>query len=431
MATSRRVPLALLRPGVAITEAIADPNWPRVRLLGAGVKMTQAFIDGLRRRGVTSIIMASHDIAILRAFTPQGRRTKVPPAHPYSQSAKINDYTAQFDDSLKDQPTPKLEPSEHPFAGQIETPVDCTYADGLPTEWATKNNDQVDSVCEFYQATVDRRTCDVGPLFAAVQAIVEHIAEDKDALVCLASTPYDSDYPSRHGLHLASVAMSIGVELGLDEPQLIDLGMGCLIHDVGMQSVGLRLFENKSTLSPIQLDCLADHPVEALEIACEYGANVSEASKLVAYQIHERGDGSGYPRGWTADRIHPLAKIAGVADTYVGMLTDRRHRVAIQGYHVILHLLSEMRARKFDPHVIRALINACSLYPLGSMVSLNNECVGRVIRSGGDRFVEPTIEMWHADHCDREPVIINLRHEPTIRITGSISADRMPLLRAA
>ena len=289
-----------------------------------------------------------------------------------------------------------------------------------------QNNDQVDSVCEFYQVTVDRRTCDAGPLLAAVQAIVDHIAGDKDALVCFASTSYDSDYPSRHGLHLASVAMSIGVELGLEEPQLIDLGMGCLIHDVGMQSAGLRLFENKSTLSPIQLDRLADHPVESLEIACEYGANVSEASKLVAYQISERGDGSGYPRGWTADRIHLLAKIAGVADAYVGMLTDRKHRVAVQGYHAMLHLLSEMRERKFDPHVIRSLINACSLYPLGSMVSLNNECVGRVIRSGGDRFVEPTIEMWHADHRDRESVIINLRDEPTIRITGQFPLTECP-----
>lgn len=138
MATSRRVPLPLLRPGFAVMEGIADPNSPRVRSLGSRVKMTQSFIDGLRRRGVTSFIMASHDIAVLRAFTPQGRRTKVPPAHQCSQSAKINDYTEQFDDTLTDQSTPKLEPSKHLFAGQIETPVDDAYADGLPAEWATK-----------------------------------------------------------------------------------------------------------------------------------------------------------------------------------------------------------------------------------------------------------------------------------------------------
>lgn len=431
MLTSKRVPLDLLRPGVAVTTPIADPEKPRVRLLGAGMVMTEAFIDGLRRRGVDTVILAQHDIAILRAFTSQGRRTSVPPAHRYERSAEVNDYSEEFDETLNRQTVEAIGPSTTPFASQIETPADCTYADGLQDQWATNNNKQVDSVSEFYQATVDRRMCDAGPLRLAVQNIVEQIAIDKDALVCMASTPHESDYPSRHGLHLAGVAMSIGTELGLDETELVDLGLGCLIHDVGMHAVGLRLFENKSTLSPSQLRRLADHPVRALEIACEYGDRISEASKLVAYQLHERGDGSGYPRGWTAEKIHPLAKIAAVADAYVGMLTNRKHRVAIQGYHVMVHLLSDMRQRKFDPRVVRALLNASSMYPLGSMVSLNNECIGRVIRSGGDRFVEPTIEMWHPNYRDRQPVIVNLREEPLIRITGSLAADQVPARRVA
>ncbi len=431
MATSKRVPLDLLRPGVTVTTAIADPESPRVRLLGAGMVLTETFIAALKRRGVETIILAQHDIAILRSFTSQGRRTRVPPAHRYQRSTEVNDYSEEFDESLKEQSAETIGPCPIPFASQIETPADCTYADGLQDQWATANNDQVDAVSDFFQTTVDRRMCDGGPLRAAVENIVEQIAVDKDALVCMASTPHDSDYPSRHGLHLAGVAMSIGVELGLDESELINLGIGCLIHDVGMHAVGLGLFEHKTTLSAAMLTRLADHPVRALEIACEYGDHISEASQLVAYQMHERGDGSGYPRGWTADQIHPLAKIAAVADAYVGMLTNRKHRVAIQGYHVMLHLLSDMREKKFDPHVVRALLNASSMYPLGSIVSLNNDCIGRVIRSGGERFVEPTIEMWHPDYRDRKPAIVNLREEQSIRIAGSLGSDQIPMRRVA
>ena len=431
MATSKRVPLDLLRPGVPITAAIADPNSPRVRLLGSGMVMTESFIEGLRKRGVESVILCNTDIAVLKAFTSQGRRTRVPPAHQYQKSSEVNDYTEDYDDSLKEHSSPPIEPSQIPFVSQIETPTDCSISVDMQTEWAVQNNERVNDVDQFFDATVERRMCDAGPLRKAAQAIVDQLAEDKDALVCMASTPYESDYPSRHGIHLAGIAMATGVELGLDETQLIDLGVGCLIHDVGMKAVGLGMFAGSSTLSPSQLKRLANHPVRALEVACEYGENVSEASKLVAYQIHERCDGSGYPRGWTAEQIHPLAKIAAVADAYVGMLTTRKHRVAIQGYYVMAQLLSDMRQRKFDAHVIRALLNAASLYPLGSLVSLSNECIGRVIRSGGERFVEPTVEMWHPDHPDRTPAVVNLRHEQSIRIAGSIPADDSNIRRAA
>jgi HD-GYP domain-containing protein (c-di-GMP phosphodiesterase class II) len=393
--------------------------------------MTEEFLSALRRRGVTSVILSNSDIAVLSAFTAQGRRTKVPPAHQYERSLEVNEYSENLDDTLKDQGAPALEKSAEPLADQIDTPTDCPYADGLQNEWALKNNEQVHSVGEFFNQTLESGSRDVGPLHHAVERIIHQISEDKDALICLSSTAHDTEYPSRHGIHLAGVAMTIGVEMGLGESALIDLGVGCLIHDIGMQEIGLRLFENKSTLSSIQLTRLADHPVKALKVACEYGDVLSKASKTVAYQIHERNDGSGYPRGWTADRIHPLAKIAAVADSYVGMLANRKHRLAIQGYHVIAHLLADMKDGKFDPHVIRALLNVSSLYPLGSMVTLNNECVGRVIRSGRDRFVEPTIEMWHKDYQDRAPTIVNLKQEPTIRITGTMPVDAAVVRRAA
>ncbi len=431
MPISKRVPLEMLRPGVTLSSPIVHPNSPRVKLLGAGVVLTEGFIEALRKRGVDSLIVSEADIALLTAFTSQGRRRKVPAAPHYARSSEINEYSEYFDKQLKANPSPQIQTAEQPFAADIDTPADCGYADGLQYEWAVQNNQHVDVVSRFLEETVNDGDCDIGPLHQATCRIVRQIAEDKDALVCLSSTPHESAYPSRHGLHVAGVAMTIGVELGLDRQGLIDLGIGCMIHDVGMQAVGLRIFQNNKPLSSLQVNRLADHPVRALKLACNQGDHISELSKFVAYQIHERNDGSGYPRGWTGDRIHPLAKIAGVADAYVGMLTNRKHRLAIQGYHVMAHLLADMKAGKFDSRVIRALLNACSLYPLGSLVKLNNECVGRVIRSGRERFVEPTIEMWPSDAPDQTPAIVNLRHESKIRITGSMSSDAMLPRRAA
>lgn len=421
----KRVPLSTLRPGAILMAPILDPLDQRIKLLSQGTEITPSFISRLALRGVNSVILSQRDIAILNAFSPQGRRIKVPPAHHYVQSHDVNDYSEAIDKRIESSDSLTVTPSETPLAVQIHKPHDCAYANGLQAAWAQDANQQIESVSNFLDDTVEKGSKEVGPLHQTCLDLLDRIAEDQDALVCLASTPYESDYPSRHGVHVTAVALSIGVKMGLDRPNLINLGVGCLIHDVGMRSVGLPMFNTDKVLSQGQLKRLSDHPVKAIAIAGQYGDAISEVSQLVSYQIHERLDGTGYPRGRTGDQIHPLAKIAAVSDAFVGMLSKRKHRLAIQGYYVMAKLLDEVKDRKFDARVMRALLHVASLYPLGSFITLDNGCLGRVIRSGDEEFLRPTIEMWQKDHIGNEPAIVNLRHEPSIRITGSIPASRV------
>jgi HD-GYP domain-containing protein (c-di-GMP phosphodiesterase class II) len=222
------------------------------------------------------------------------------------------------------------------------------------------------------------------------------------------------------------MAMARGVELGLDYSNLIELGIGCLIHDVGMQQVGLEWFQSKTTVSARAIEKLADHPVHALEVAASLGDTISDAAKLVAYQIHERLDGSGYPRGYKAGEIHMLAKIAAVADEFVALVAPRPHRLAVQGYYAIKHILDGTKQGKFDPRVVRVLLQTTGLFPIGSFVELTNDQIGRVIRTGGALFDKPTIEMWPASDLDSKPAIVNLQEDDAIQIVRTL-----PLPRAA
>lgn len=121
----------------------------------------------------------------------------------------------------------------------------------------------------------------------------------------------------RHSIHVATIAMAIAVEMGLSRDQIVDLGIGCLVHDMGMQTTGAKMFQTKSKLSRTALGYLADHPVHAAELAGQLGDTISNPTKLVAYQMHERGDGSGYPRGLQAPQIHTLSR-CGVETTSRG-----------------------------------------------------------------------------------------------------------------
>ncbi|EMI15804.1 metal dependent phosphohydrolase [Rhodopirellula maiorica SM1] len=423
MSKFRKVSANLLIPGVKLTSAIPDPENARVRLLGEGMEITTDLIQRLQQRGVKSLLLSEKDIAILNAFTPQGRAVKVPPPPAYVKSSTINEQTLILDQQLKAGHDSVVE-DVLPFAKRTRKPQNCSYEPGMANQWASETSDSIDSINEIFDETLATHDGSVGPLHATCQDILRRMTEDIDALVCMACSPFETEYPARHGVHLATMSMAIGSQMGLDEALLIELGVGCLVHDIGMKAIGTGMFSSNHPLSAGMLKRLADHPVRGAEVIGRFGEQVSIASKMVAYQIHERCDGSGYPRGRLGDAIHPLAKIACVADAFIGMMSTRPHRLAIQGYHALVQLLEQMKQGKFDATVMRALLELTSLYPLGSFVELSNDKLGRVIRSGGSTFDRPTIEMWDTPNRISPPTVLNLQQDHTIRIVRSIATPK-------
>lgn len=425
MAKFKRISIDLVPVGSVLKAPIGDPSNPQIKLLAEGVGVSQAFIDKLKSRGIGEVVISTRDIALLKAFEPQGRAKKVPPTPSYVQSVCVNDASKDIDKAVHGGAELTVGEIEDPFSSTISKPKNCGYNDGLPQQWAEDSDEQIEVLIEIFDETCGGEvSATAASLREQCEDILDRVQEDQDALVCQAASPYSSEYPSRHALHLTSMAMAIGIEIGLDHANLIDLGIGCLIHDIGMKQIGLEQFDEKSTISPKGLQTLADHPVASVGILGQVGEEISVNSRLVAYQLHERLDGSGYPRGRKGNHIHDLAKIAAVADAFVGMVSPRPHRLGIQGYFAIKQILDEMKQGKFDPKVVRALLHATSLYPLGSFVELTNEHIGRVIRSAGPSFDQPTIEMWPANQLDSKPAIVDLTEEPSIQIAGSIAAPK-------
>ncbi|MFK8112314.1 MAG: HD-GYP domain-containing protein [Rubripirellula sp.] len=424
MAKFKRVPLDSVVAGSVLNAPIADPANSGVKLLTAGIPITEEFIQKLRSRGISEVVISQRDLATMHAFNSRGRARQVPAAPTYVQSILVNDATKNIDQQVHDGRPMSFGEITEPLSAVIQRPTDCVYPTGLQQEWAGSQDTQIDAIGSFYEDT-DERGSSVATLRETCESILKRIGDDLDALVCLAGSPAESEYPSRHSIHLASMAMAIGVESDLDHAHLIDLGMGCLIHDIGMQQVGITQFQSKQKITNTALQKLADHPVLSIQVAAKFGSELSDHAKMVAYQIHERLDGSGYPRGRKADQIHQLAKIAAVADVFVALTAPRPHRLGIQGYYAIKQILEDVKMGKLDPHAVRSLLQATSLFPIGSFVELTNDHIGRVIRTGGSNFDKPTIEMWAADGLDGKPTVINLKNETSIQIRAAIASPKV------
>jgi HD-GYP domain-containing protein (c-di-GMP phosphodiesterase class II) len=248
-------------------------------------------------------------------------------------------------------------------------------------------------------------------------------AEDIDLFTAMGINPLSDSYPYRHSLHVAMVAMSVGAFMGWDKHALLDLGLGCLIHDVGMQHLDPSLYQEERVLTVAEYMEVQKHPLCTLILIEDHLDKVPPASRMIAYQMHERCDGSGYPRGTTAAQIHPLAKIAAVADVFVALVSHRPHRPAMMPYYAMKTILHEVKRGVFDADVVRALLHAVSLFPLGSYVALNDGRIGRVIRANERRYDRPVIEVSHSETDSTRPILVDLSRRTDLRVVTVLAAS--------
>lgn len=97
-----------------------------------------------------------------------------------------------------------------------------------------------------------------------------------------------------------------------------NIGLGALLHDVGMLLVPRFIFERQRELNEVEEAFFRQH--------CELGVSSLEKFNLpqeirdITMQHHERLDGSGYPLGLKGDEISLSARLVMVADM-LDMLT--------------------------------------------------------------------------------------------------------------
>jgi hypothetical protein len=109
------------------------------------------------------------------------------------------------------------------------------------------------------------------------------------------------------------------------------------------------------------------------------------------------------------------------ADAFEAMVSKKSYRDSIVGYHAIKNLLSD-NSRRFDPAVIMAFTKIMGIYPIGSIVRLNDGSVARVTKVHGDAPIRPVIQMLidASGQVLRNGDIIDLLMEKSMFIKNAI-----------
>ena len=189
----------------------------------------------------------------------------------------------------------------------------------------------------------------------------------------------------------AILAETIANFMKLPEDYIDDLVIGTLLHDCGMLRISDTILKKKGQLSDTEMQTVAAHTVYGYKtILSEF--MYTERIAMLVLQHHERWDGKGYPNGLNKESIEIGARIIAVVDAFVAMTSQKAYRSALLGYDAMKTLLAD-KGRRFDYEVIKAMIQSIGVYPIGSIVLMNDTSIARVAGIAPDAPLRPLIRI--------------------------------------
>lgn len=148
---------------------------------------------------------------------------------------------------------------------------------------------------------------------------------------------YDDDL-YRHCMNVAYLSVQLGMKLGLDLHELIALGIGALLHDIGKIEIDPLILNKPGKLTEEERLILEIHPVLGFSLLRREETKGKEREdKSILYYFpqivmdivlyhHEKLDGTGYPAHKTD--IPLMVQIVTVADIYEAIRAKRVYRDA-------------------------------------------------------------------------------------------------------
>ncbi|AVX19257.1 HD domain-containing protein [Carboxydocella sporoproducens DSM 16521] len=216
------------------------------------------------------------------------------------------------------------------------------------------------------------------------------------------------DYLPLQALNTAILATNMA-RLGGFVQNSKDVVTGTLLMNLGLALIPKEILFKPGALLPEEKIQVQKHVEYSLQIANNNFPNLRAHVKVIIQQHHERLDGSGYPQGLKGEKIHPLAQLVGIAETYSAMVSWRPYREIISPQEAIEYIMGGAGI-EFD-HKLIDIFSRCTVpYPVGSMVLLSTGEKGVIIDLGKGLATRPRIRLFTDEKGQNlaQPVDINL-----------------------
>ncbi len=224
-----------------------------------------------------------------------------------------------------------------------------------------------------------------------VEQIMESITRNADALISLAKLRSSDEYTYTHCVNVSILSACYSKFLNNSPDEIFKIGLAGLLHDLGKALVPPLILNAPRKLNSEEFAIIQKHPIFGYDELIKVN-NIATEVLSAAAEHHEKFDGTGYPRGLIGDQISQAGRIIGVADVYDALTSRRIYKDAMSA-HKALGIMYQMRDKHFSTANISEFIRMIGIYPVGSVVKLEEDFTAVVSQSNQKKPTQPKVIM--------------------------------------
>lgn len=243
------------------------------------------------------------------------------------------------------------------------------------------------------KAVMERHTYhkneELAALSAEADVIIDTILDEDQVMERVFDIKSRSTDVYEHSLTVCTMAIVMALKFGLKKTVVHDIGVGCLLHDLGLRYLTISYKDqNVESLSQADQTEYKKHAIYGYS-ALKDENWMADLSKKIILCHHERLDGSGYPLRQTDVPFE--IDIVNVCDTFDELISGIGY--SSKKVYQALQYLKENKGTKFRAEVVDQLLQFIAAYPAGSLVKTSEGELGIVIRQNKENPDRPAIRI--------------------------------------
>lgn len=187
-----------------------------------------------------------------------------------------------------------------------------------------------------------------------VENLLGYLSSDRDALASLETVMTHNYHTFVHSLQVTALSVLVHAEAYmLAHDELIDVGIGTLLHDFGKIFIPQEILNKAGRLTSEELQIIKRHPHEGYDYL-QKNTRLNDISLAIVRDHHERINGNGYPQGLKQQQISRSAQVGGLCDVYCTLAVDRGGQNALPPYLALQIMRNEMQGA-FDERLLNIM----------------------------------------------------------------------------
>jgi HD-GYP domain-containing protein (c-di-GMP phosphodiesterase class II) len=156
---------------------------------------------------------------------------------------------------------------------------------------------------------------------------------------------------SGHQERVSNYALILARKLNVPEEDVVVLSDAVKLHDTGKIGIFDSILDKPGPLSTEEFEAMKSHTTIGYEILRFSSRKLCQMAASIAWEHHEKWDGTGYPRGLSGNEIGQLGRITCIVDVFDALSSDRVYRKA-WSFEKTIQFIKDGRGTQFDPHMV-------------------------------------------------------------------------------